>query len=189
MDFPPPEALSDTLQPTAAAPRFLAQGSSVTSSLLSLCGIPSWKCSPPRCSAPVPWQTRCWGQWGLPGLPWGQQSLAGAACSLSGPWVSLPGVSLPDVSLPGVSLPAVPSAGTVAPSQLSGAVRHCLRHSGLSGSTSERVSGTFTLFKQTCSVLGFLGLLLIPGSAAPLLSWYQSSGRQEGCLCLIAPIL
>lgn len=76
---------------------------------------------------------------------------------MSLPDVSLPAVSLPSVSLPAVSLPAVPSARTVPPSQLSGAVRHCLRHSGLSGSTAERVSGTSTLFKQTCSALGFWG--------------------------------
>lgn len=83
MDFPPPAAFADTLQPLAAAPHFLAallaQGSSVTSSSLSLGGIPSWKCSPSRFSAPgiafqghvllflgaVLCQTRCWGHLGL----------------------------------------------------------------------------------------------------------------------------
>ena len=33
---------------------------------------------------------------------------------------------------------------------------HCLRHSGLSGSPDERVSGTFALVKQTPTVLVFL---------------------------------
>lgn len=63
-----------------------------------------------------------------------------------------------------VSPPGVPSPRTVASSQLSGALRHCLRLSGLSGSASERVSGTFALFKQISSALGF--------------SWAPVSSRQ-----------
>lgn len=59
---------------------------------------------------------------------------------------------------------------------------HCLRHSGLSGSPDERVSGAFALVKQTPTVLGFFEL--IPGSAAQLLNLLVSKPWEIGRLFL-----
>lgn len=197
MDFPPPEALADTLQPMAAAPYFLAgpagTGQLCHVILLSPCGIPSWKCSPSRFSAPglafqghtlhsgalCPWQL-CRAMSDTLLGPFGSHQLPGLPV---GPAKPGRGSFLPHRA-PSMSLPSAPSPRTVAPSQLSGAVRHCLRYSGLSESTGERVSGTFALFKQNSTVLGFFGLLLIPGSAALLLNQLVSKPWETGRLPL-----